>query len=514
LNIRKEETTVKFKSRRWPRMLATLGALVAAAGADSIFSQTPEAAKAAQESSRSPAVREELILQGAREQFKEVYYSRSSRRLVTIQSHGGKETLSGVAGAGEYDSIGRGEFSPDGLHIAFMAMRNKRLFVLLDGKEIGDHENVENIDELTLSPDGQRVAFYAWKDKQWVLVVDGKEGPTSRGLRDSSPSIFGFSPDSRRLAYVIDLGRNKFHLVVDNVRTECRGVIEFLFSPDSQHWAATVRRGFLGRPVVLFDGQELSFKVDVGALQFNPATGKVAVIGLEEGWHDKFVVAEVHAIQLPKNYKYTLEISAGGINFGFYGPYFSADGKHDVYAIHDSKGEDVFADGEIVFSTRITGLTFFKWKVTRWRLEGLALSGDGRHLAVVASSKDRVGISLVQMGEDPATGRWVALGRREIELPASDLLQVSNLLLSPAGQHLAFHVSAKKYDSLVVDGEEGPHYENVKDLATRRVFLGLQRDCFFETEDSVTCVAAKANGMYRVTQTAPSTSPWPAPAKH
>ncbi len=497
-------------------MLATLGVLVAAAGVDSIFSQIPEAAKAAQESVKTPVVREELIIKGSPTLIQRAYYSPAGRRLIAIESHEGKEILTGSGWSGDYDHIGAVTFSTDGLHAALSATRNKRSFAVLDGKEIGDYERV---DKVTLSPDGQHLAFYARKNKQWVLVVDGNEGPLSHGLEFLSPSIFGFSPDSRRLAYVIDLGRNKFHLVVDNVRTECRGVIEFLFSPDSQHWAATVRRGFLGRPVVLFDGQELSFKVDVGALQFNPATGKVAVIGLEEGWHDKFVVAEVHEIHLPKNYKYTLEISAGGINFGFYGPHFSADGKHDVYAIHDSKGEDVFADGEIVFSSRTK--TGRHWPgVMAWGLEDIALSGDGRHLAILASSKDRVGISLLQMGEDTTTGRWTVLVNREIEIPVLGGLSdvpISNLLLSPSGQHVAFEVHTKKYDFVVVDGEEGRHYESSFTLQRRVGFVEdvmEKRGCHFEAEDSVTCIVAKADGLYRITQTAPSTGPWPVPAKH
>jgi hypothetical protein len=163
--------------------------------------------------------------------------------------------------------------------------------------------------------------------------------------------------------------------------------------------------------------------------------------------------------------------------------------------------------------------------VTYWRLAGLALSGDGRHLAIVASSEDRMRISLLQMGEDTATGRWAVLSSREIEIHVPDAVpvaqverisavQISNLQLSPTGQHLAFEVHAKTYDFLVIDGEQGPHHERVKDLLDKSFIWFAVRDCHFETEDSVTCVVAKADGLYRVTQTAPSTSPWPVPAKH
>jgi hypothetical protein len=501
-------------------MLATLGVLVAAAGVDLIFS--PQVAKAAQESAKTPVVREELILQGSPAQLQKAYYSLASRRLITIQSEGGKETLSGVAGAGQYDSLGRFEFSPDGLHTVFMATRNKRLFAVLDGKEVGGHENVENVDNVTLSPDGQHLAFYAWKDKQWVMVVDGKEGPPSHGLRSSSPSIFGFSPDSRRLAYVIDLGRNKFQLVVDGVpAAECRGVIRFLFSPDSQHWAATVRQGFMGRPVLVVDGQDSSFKLDAsGALQFNPATKKVAVIGVESGWQGQFRQVGVHEMHLPEKHKYTFETGPGGIQLGVWGPYFSADGKHDVYAIHDSRGEDVFADGEIIFSTRTEAKFLWqKQSAMPWeRLHGLVLSGDGRRLAIVASSKDRVGMSLAHMGEDTATGHWTVLAKREIEIPinAKGEVLISNLLLSPSGEHVAFEVHTKGDDFVVVDGEEGRHYESSSNLQRGAGFVedGAKRGCHFEGEESVTCIVAKEGGLYRVTQTAPSTSPWPVPAKH
>lgn len=497
------------RSQRLRRMLATLGVLVAAAGVDWIFPRIPQAAKAAQGSAKTPVVREELILQGSPAQLKEAYYSLSSRRLITVQYHGGKVTLSGIAGAGEYDFIGSVKISSDGSHVMHLAGRNQRNLMVLDGKDLGDFNPALIVLE-TYSPDGQHVAFYTITKAEFRIVVDGKEGPPGHGAFINELKI-AYSPDSRRLAYVVPLPKGRKMLVVDGVEVAaCMAVDDFLFSPDSQHWVAALHRGFWGKLTVLYDGKDWAPDiVAVRGLTFNPANGEPAVVAL--GRRGTFNFVGVHEMHLPEKYKYSFESFRGNIQFGFWGPHFTTDGKHDVYAIHDSSGSDVFADGEIVFSTRVTGLRFFKPKVKSWWLQGLALSGDGRHLAIVASSEDRVGISLVQMGEDAASGRWAPLGRREIEIPVPEKRGgelISNLLLSPSGQHFAFEVHAKKYVFLVVDGEEGPHYERfVKDQ-------GDERGCFFETEDSVACLAAKADGLYRVTQTAPSTSPWPVLAGH
>lgn len=499
------------RSQRLRRMLATLGVLVAAAGVDWIFPRIPQAAKAAQESAKTPVVREELILQGSPAQLKEAYYSLSSRRLITVQYHGGKVTLSGVAAAGEYDFIGRVKISSDGSHVMHVAGRNQRNLMVLDGKDLGDFNPPLIFSETYYSPDGQHVAFYTMtKPGEFRIVVDGKEGPPGHGAFENELKI-AYSPDSRRLAYVVPLPKGRKMLVVDGVEVaDCMAVDDLLFSPDSQHWVAAVQRGFWRKLTVLYDGKDwVTDMVTVRGLTFNPANGELAMVGL--GTRGTFKFVGVHEMHLPEKYKYSFEMFGDNILFGFWGPHFTTDGKHDVYAIHDSSGSDVFADGEIVFSTRVTGLRFFKRKVMSWGLQDLALSGDGRHLAIVASSEDRVGISLVQMGEDAASGRWAPHGTREIEIPLPQKRGgelISNLLLSPSGRHFAFEVHAKKYVFLVVDGEEGPHYERfVKDQ-------GDERGCFFETEDSVACVAAKADGLYRVTQTAPSTSPWPVLADH
>lgn len=499
------------RSQRLRRMLATLGVLVAAAGVDSIFPQIPPSAKAAQESAKKPAVREELILPGSPAQLGRAYYNPASRRWITVQSQGGKETLSGVAWASEYDNIiGPVNVSPDGRHVLHLAERSGRKIVVLDGKELGEFDATKT-DLETFSPDGQHVALYAVDPGNWRIVVDGKEGPPGHGAFGMQLRI-AYSPDSRRLAYATTLSTLKKKLVVDGAEVaDCVAVEQLLFSPDSQHWAAAVRRGLLGKEAVLLDGQDWGGGDLwlVKRLEFNPANGELAMIGL--GKRFDIIVRGLHRPNVQK--KYTLELTPfrGVPGFAVWGPVFTTDGKHDVYALGETSFlTDVFADGEILWSDRMGG-----W---RWHgegqpsLDGFRLSGDGRHLVALMLDKDRVVVSLFLMGEDPATGHWAAVANREVEIPVpggGGDLYAGSLILSPSGQHFAFKVlKSKKYEFLVLDGEEGPQYEK---LAKHEVVM---KNCFFETEDSVTCLAAKADGLYRVTQTAPSTSPWPVLADH
>lgn len=66
-------------------------------------------------------------------------------------------------------------FSPDGKHVAYIANRGDRQFVVLDGQENGAYEGI-GVGPL-FGGDSGRVAYSAQKGRKQVVVVNGEEGP-------------------------------------------------------------------------------------------------------------------------------------------------------------------------------------------------------------------------------------------------------------------------------------------------------------------------------------------------
>ncbi|MEN6356144.1 MAG: hypothetical protein ABFD83_03560 [Armatimonadota bacterium] len=120
----------------------------------------------------------------------------------------GKETSA-------YDGIGGIEFSPDGKHVAFVARKAERKFVVLDGKPEAKYGDIDGL--LTFSPDSKRLAYVATNydangDGQSFVVLDGKPG---QKFHDISGISVSFSPDSKHLSYFASPDSEKYCMVVD-----------------------------------------------------------------------------------------------------------------------------------------------------------------------------------------------------------------------------------------------------------------------------------------------------------
>jgi len=112
-----------------------------------------------------------------------------------------------------YDSIESVTFSPDGRRLAYAAKRGQKQLMVVDGVEGPEYASVET--PQAWSPDSRRLAYVArQEDFQRCVVVDGVRAGPYGGDRVMSPV---FSPDSKHWAVLVEQGYANF-LVFDGKR--------------------------------------------------------------------------------------------------------------------------------------------------------------------------------------------------------------------------------------------------------------------------------------------------------
>jgi WD40 repeat protein len=117
-----------------------------------------------------------------------------------------------------------------------------RFFATVDGKRIG--KTYDEITWATFSPDGSQLAYVARKDKKWFVIVNGVEGSPFDIV--VTPL---FSPDGKRLIYRARQNGERFIVVADSQGRMVRehphyeAVWSPVFSPDGKSIAYGVRTG-------------------------------------------------------------------------------------------------------------------------------------------------------------------------------------------------------------------------------------------------------------------------------
>lgn len=132
-------------------------------------------------------------------------------------------------------------FSPDGRHLAYIISQSTNNWnVVLDGSVLTSMNVLVEIKDksLVFSPDGSRLAYVARNLSKWFVVVDGKEGPQFDDINEKS---LAFSPDGEHLAYIAK-NYNKYTVVIDDEKGT-----EYDYMPDWTHlvWRSSTRLHYL-----------------------------------------------------------------------------------------------------------------------------------------------------------------------------------------------------------------------------------------------------------------------------
>ena len=176
-------------------------------------------------------------------------------------------------------------FAPDSRSLAFSTVRRtptdrglmaeKHMFVKWQDTEWGPYDHVAC---MVFSPDARRLAFVVKTGMKWRVVCDGIEGPDFR-----EAWIPQFSPDGRHLAYVAFDEKHEPLVVRDGIKgpADPRDVTWLRFSPDSQH-LAYVRRERANFPGgFVCDGLSSPFPkgvTEISWLRFSPDSKHLAYV--------------------------------------------------------------------------------------------------------------------------------------------------------------------------------------------------------------------------------------------
>jgi len=254
-------------------------------------------------------------------------------------------------------------FSFDSTHIAFVARKDNRAVVLVDGKVIKEYDDIgaksllfspdssrmaynaktpkgwlvaiyninynkciesqayDNVgSKAVFSPDSKRVAYSAKQSGKWKVILDGEE---HKEYDDIGRRSFTFSPDNKHFVYGSRIG-SRWVVVQDSKESEpYDGIIEdsLLYSPDGQHFAYAV--GDSGKQYVIVDGnsQKRFKKIASKTLTFSPDGKRLGYVAYDrDGW---FVV-----VNGKKDKKHELLYS---------GPIFSSNGEKYAYVAGEKR---------------------------------------------------------------------------------------------------------------------------------------------------------------------------------
>jgi len=169
------------------------------------------------------------------------YVTSSDNEIVAaIRKEGGKQhviefsiSTPDVLKKGQhYDEIRDLTISPDGKNLSYYAARNKKLYVVLNGKE-EEIPVAAYPSPPVIRPDLKSVGIVVAGD-DWAYVHQAYSGNSQKGLRYKECADIAYSTDSKHIAYVAMKGDKLFIVTNGNEGPHYDRVIAPQFSPDGR----------------------------------------------------------------------------------------------------------------------------------------------------------------------------------------------------------------------------------------------------------------------------------------
>lgn len=377
----------------------------------------------------------------------------------------------------KYDEImGDIHFSPDSKRFAYAAKKEGKTLVVVDGKESRQFEKNSFIFTLLFSPDSTRIAYLVGKGMggaDQILVIDEKE-------INKYDRYYGitFSPDSKRIAYVTKelkkRGDNSpaWFVVVNDEEGkrymdiegfDNKGGFEGLtFSPDSKHLAYIANIGRYGRSrelVVVVDGNEEGVLSGVKGLIFSPDSKRLAYKAWSKAWGNGWFVV--------------VDGKKDGGPFGqVRDQIFSPDSNRVAYIAEEDRGKFVVINGERMKRYDDVGAPIFSPDSKRI---AYAARGAKDHFVVIDEQEGKEYRGVEKAIFSPDSKRLVYVAKKEGKSfvvvdgkEGKKFNRVSTPAFSSDSKHIAYAVEAtvknKRLEFVVVDGKEGKNYDDIVEI--------------------------------------------------
>ncbi|MBD3293082.1 MAG: hypothetical protein GF393_09170 [Armatimonadia bacterium] len=357
-----------------------------------------------------------------------------------------------VEGIGPYDMMLSARFSPDGSRFAFVGRRG----IYSTGKQmmVHDGEVSEEYDRILFSgpifsPDSEHLAWAAVDGGRVKVILDGEvvHDYPAEGVESDYASCMtapmmlmstpmAFSEDSKRFAFY-DQSPDGQAVVFDGERSE-----EWEMVGRFTHW-----------PVLA-----LAYPLEAPA--FHPDGHSVAYFGLRDG---AFYAVSEGSTEL--EYEVAREDDRTHVTGG---PWWTTDGEHLVTVVADPERMEppaASSQTEPVEPDLSVSIQFPERLVVdgevRAKTDGI-IAGPyfGPGDSIVLSARRDDGMVCIIDGEESAT--WDVVGME----PSEDM-RWAGPVLSPDGTRVAHAAMRDGTWRMVVDGEEGPEFENIIGLVHR-----------------------------------------------
>ncbi len=235
--------------------------------------------------------RSAVVLDGVRqkefERVERLVFSGDGKRFGYV-GRKGEESVAVVEGVETGSGVMSLDLSEEGRAVAILA-GPQGSSVVVDGRAT---KTYRRISRPVLSPRGGRVAFEAHEGGMVTLVVDGKP-VESIDSGTASPYSIAFSPDGRRVAWLVEPTGKSPVLIVDGVRQEAFPRVSHFpmtFSPDGNRIAYVAREGSDFMAVV--DGKPSPPEtVILSPMLFSPDGRRTAYVARDRN-HRQFVVVD------------------------------------------------------------------------------------------------------------------------------------------------------------------------------------------------------------------------------
>lgn len=401
---------------------------------------------------------------GDYEAIKAVTFGTDSRHLAFLAVKDGKQFVvrDGVASP-PYDWVVPGSLAGpmDLSRLAYIIQVGNDMAVVVDGKVVGHGYYAIGGDRIHFSADGKHYAYTAHRGTRdqgdAIVVRDGVAGKPYPAADIQSV----FSPDGKHLMYIASPAPKKMCLVVDDKEGPAYDAIAGgtpTFSPDGKRIAYAAASD--GKVLAIIDGKA------------GPAYARMRM-------PPSFAPDSVHVAYIAGNgSQYWLVLDGvEGSKFDFFtdgSVTFSPDGKHLAYAARRGKQWVLMLDGKEQRTFDAIAGESIRFSPDSQHLAYVGITGNKRFIILDGKEASGAYPNILWPGPifSPDSKRIAFAGTKDKQLvvvadgkeePAYDT--VAEIAFSPDSKHLSYRALGQGHAMIVSDGQASPPFDNTTSLA-------------------------------------------------